>query len=332
MCDVMILDSGIDRRFFNELTHSYEYDPDTHEVRETKHPQDLTGHGSACAHMIRRLATNVRLGSIKILDPNLTGDSKSLEAALELCLSLDVSILHMSFSFRSFHITSRLKELFQRISNQGKWVVASVENGSEMSYPAALPTVIGVNGTLMPESETIWVDQGKPIQVAADMTPVWTHQDFSVYSLFGGNSKAAAVVTGHLARLLLEQNQNQQIDPCCLLAQTAQRFSWLDEELQRSPNLEITQPVYGHTLPINVLNRIKDIVSCYCNTRTGDHHLLLSKNGLSQNQFPNFIRDIASVVGIPANDMQWTFRHFSSFSHFICHIERIYHHESKTYA
>ncbi|MGG4551448.1 S8 family serine peptidase [Paenibacillus humicus] len=338
MCDVMILDSGVDQQFFREnfaASYAFEFSEEQNCFIRTECSKDVSGHGSACAYVISRLAPSVRFGSIRVLDADLFGHSNRLEQALRLCLTINVRILHMSFSMESLHIDEHLKHLFQKLYDQGKWVVASVKNGSYSSYPAALPTVIGVNGTLMPESDAYWFDENKLVQAAADLTPMWTQREFNEYCFFGGNSKAAAVVTGHLVNQLIRHDRNETISYSALLAQLALRKKWDDGELQRMLPSDTCMPTDVGRLPRDLYTKIKKIVCSYYQHGQSDlanSHLLISRNGIDRQRFSRFMSEIESTLGISANKMHWEFRHFTSFDHFICHIERIYHNESNTYA
>ncbi|HEX9259555.1 MAG TPA: S8 family serine peptidase, partial [Acidimicrobiales bacterium] len=89
---VAVIDSGVDavHPAVGEV-HGYiafEHDPTAErELRRTDTPhEDLYGHGTACAGIIRALAPEVELYSVRVLGPRLTGKAFVFASALEWCI------------------------------------------------------------------------------------------------------------------------------------------------------------------------------------------------------------------------------------------------------
>lgn len=144
---VAIIDNGLNQRIYYELTgkciKSYKIkdrvcildDGDTY----------LYGinHGTVCAALLSEFAGDVELLSISL---NEQGNLpvKNLETAIIWCIDNQVNVICMSIGITRLLEIKMLLPLFHTLAMKRIIIVAAGSNNGIITYPAALPTVIGV--------------------------------------------------------------------------------------------------------------------------------------------------------------------------------------------
>lgn len=221
---VVVIDSGIRAELVGESLISH---------RSLRHQtlQDRSGHGTACAWVIKHICPSVKLISLGILDEHGMADAALLEQALRHCLSLDCHIINMSLSLLDADHQS-IQQICDELVQQNKVVIASVRNRHVTSEPANFESVVGVRGALLSAPDEYWFNVSKSIQLVTDMTPVFTAPELGRYFVFSGNSKATAVATGLVAELF-------RLWPSLRMPQLLEQFSrhacrndWKEQDLQ----------------------------------------------------------------------------------------------------
>lgn len=104
-------------------------------------------HGSMCAHIVQRYTqlTGVDVYSIQILQGDtLRGNIKRLLKAFELCLSMDIRLIHLSVGTYAYEDFAGLEEAVRHLLRADRFLVAASGNRGTVTYPAYLPGVIGV--------------------------------------------------------------------------------------------------------------------------------------------------------------------------------------------
>lgn len=104
-------------------------------------------HGSMCARIVQRYAelADVDVFSIQILQGDtLRGNIKRLLKAFELCVSMDIRLIHLSVGTYAYEDFARLEEAVRRLLCADRLLVAASGNRGTVTYPAYLPGVIGV--------------------------------------------------------------------------------------------------------------------------------------------------------------------------------------------
>lgn len=160
---------------------------------------DLNGHGTYCANVITAGCQDVYFYVIKIVNQNGYTSSDLLYRALEVCLETEVKIICISLSVIRNEKNSLLEDILAELQKQEKIICVSVENGKESSFPACLPSVIGVKGKRYCSSAYFTYEKG---MACFDSMPVLVQDQNGKYVFFGGNSKANAVCVGYIASLL----------------------------------------------------------------------------------------------------------------------------------
>jgi subtilisin len=204
---VAVIDSGVDgvhpRVGGVDGGVSLEYDPDSPDgvrVEEGPH-EDLFGHGTACAAVIRGLAPECEIYSVRVLGRRLTGKGLVFAAGLRWAIDAGMDVVNLSLS------TSRREHyaLFHELADDAYFrrvlLVCAVNNSPAESYPSLYSSVCSV--AARPEAgEGFSYNPAPPVEFGAagvDVDVAWLDGG-SVTAT--GNSFAAPVIAGYAARIL----------------------------------------------------------------------------------------------------------------------------------
>lgn len=164
---------------------------------------DLIGHGTGCASVIKKECKNIEIYSFCIVNKDGSSNLCILETVLNYILNLPMDIVNLSLSVNQWTDLRNLKHIIRGLSLQGKIVVVSLENNKRISYPAAFRECIGVQGAILDTVDAIWFNPYRRIQGVVDSTPYLHCNIENTYSMFGkSNSYAAARLTGIIALLM----------------------------------------------------------------------------------------------------------------------------------
>ncbi len=107
---------------------------------------DCTGHGTACAGIVRKKAPESEMYSVRIFDETLSTDGTSLVAALEWTISKEMDVVNLSLGSTGLSQREDLRAVCRQAAKAGIVLVAAEHNAGRESYPAVFPEVIGVSG------------------------------------------------------------------------------------------------------------------------------------------------------------------------------------------
>lgn len=142
---VAIIDDGINCDFLDnniDVTHiDICNKKETYENRDT---MIVPSHGTIVAGFILKNFSDIILTDIKVLDHFAEGKIEDLISALEKCFKLDVDIIHMSIGTTSDNKINLLQTVTNKLSKQGKLIIASSNNNDIITYPASFSNVIGI--------------------------------------------------------------------------------------------------------------------------------------------------------------------------------------------
>jgi subtilisin family serine protease len=178
-----------------------ENDPDAVVVREGPHG-DLYGHGTACAALIRAVAPDVELISVRVLGPNLRGSADAFAAAIEWCVEHSVDVVNLSLSTSNVGYLPAFWSLVDRAAFAGVLLVSAMNNERKRTIPSELAGVCSVACGPGHDLESVWCNPHGPAEWGAagiEMDVAWKDGGRVIAS---GNSFSAAVITGHLARIV----------------------------------------------------------------------------------------------------------------------------------
>jgi len=103
---------------------------------------DLCGHGTACAGIVRSLAPDCDLTSVRVLGAGFTGSGDILLAGLRWAVEQGFDVVNMSLSTTKRQFAGILHELTDRAYFRRTVLVASAHNMPVESYPWRFSSVI----------------------------------------------------------------------------------------------------------------------------------------------------------------------------------------------
>lgn len=207
---VAVVDSGIDGSHpdIGALADgaALRWDADAREVVVTPGPhEDLFGHGTACAALIRRTAPDCDLHSVRVLGERLTGRGEVLTAGLRFAIERGARVVNLSLSTGKRDHYAALHEVADEAAFAGMVLVCALDNAPGPTYPSQFSSVVSVAATAAPDDGDpfpLVANPHPPADVGApgiDVEVAWAGGGSIVAT---GNSFAAPVVTGLVARLL----------------------------------------------------------------------------------------------------------------------------------
>jgi len=145
---VGIVDSGVDREHPDvggvaEAVVVTAGDDGAPVVAPDEEP-DVSGHGTACAGLIRALAPECELTSVRVLGTDFTGTGRDLLAGLRWALERGCQVVNMSLATTRREFTEALHELVDEAYFNSAIIVASAHNMPVESWPWRFSSVISV--------------------------------------------------------------------------------------------------------------------------------------------------------------------------------------------
>jgi len=203
---VCILDSGVDAEHpyvgVVQQAVAVSLGPDGEAVVADDTEGDLCGHGTACAGIVRALAPDCDLTSVRVLGAGFTGSGDVLLAGLRWAVEQGFDVVNMSLSTTKRQFAGILHELTDRAYFQRTVLVASAHNMPVESYPWRFSSVISVGSHEEPDAMTFYSNPDPPVEFYArgvDVEAAWTG---GARIRCTGNSSATPHMTGLCALVL----------------------------------------------------------------------------------------------------------------------------------
>jgi subtilisin family serine protease len=163
---------------------------------------DLFGHGTACAAIIRQLAPEVELVSVRVLGGDLTGSAGAFAHGVEWCIDNAIDIVNVSMSTASERWAEPFWELVDRASYRRVLIVAAMNNERKRTIPSEHAGVFSVACGRGTDREQVWCNPRGPAEWGAAGVEVDVAWSGGSTIRTTGNSFASPVVAGHLARIV----------------------------------------------------------------------------------------------------------------------------------
>ena len=163
---------------------------------------DLFGHGTACAGIIRSLAPDCELHSVRVLGGELTGTGDVLLRGLRWAIDERFDLINLSLSTTKQHVAGQLRELADLAYFRNVSIVASAHNMPVESYPWRFSSVLSVGSHDGRDPYEYYANSSPPVEFVArgvDLELAWTEGSTIVAT---GNSFAAPHITGIAALIL----------------------------------------------------------------------------------------------------------------------------------
>jgi subtilisin family serine protease len=171
-----------------------------HRVVEGPHA-DLVGHGTACAGIIRSLAPEAELYSVRVLGANLKSNGRLFAAALRWVIDAGMQVVNLSLSSRSPRWMGPLYALADEAYFHNVLFVCAANNVPGPTYPSQFASVVSVAAMAGNDPQAIAYNPSPPVEFGApgiDLDVAWGDGT----QIATGNSFAAPHVAG-LAALVL---------------------------------------------------------------------------------------------------------------------------------
>ena len=203
---VCILDSGVDAA--HPLVGSVQgavairVADDDEVLVEADEQGDVVGHGTACAGVVRSLAPECELISVRVLGTGYKGSGRVLLAGLRWAVEQGFHVVNMSLSTTKRDNAAILHELADRAYFRRTAIVASAHNMPVESFPWKFSSVISVGSHDERDPYAYYYNPDPPVEFFAPGV------DIAVAWLGGGtlrctgNSFATPHITGICALIL----------------------------------------------------------------------------------------------------------------------------------
>jgi len=165
-------------------------------------PEDVSGHGTACAGIIRRAAPAAELHSISVLGGNLRTPGHVFAEGLLLAIDAGMHVVNLSLSTSKRDHFELFDELADRAYFRHMMVVCAANNVAVSTCPSEYATVFSVAAHDRHDPFRFDFNPKPPMEFGApgiDIEVAWTGGKTVMAS---GNSLAAPHITGLVARIL----------------------------------------------------------------------------------------------------------------------------------
>jgi subtilisin len=163
---------------------------------------DLSGHGTACAGIVRSLAPGCSLSSVRVLGQGFKGSGNVLLAGLRYAVEEGFDLINMSLSTTKKPFAAILHELADSAYFRRTVLVASAHNMPVESYPWKFSSVISVGSHEEQDPFAFFYNPSPPVEFfgrGVNVEVAWIGGRSLVVS---GNSFATPHITGICALIL----------------------------------------------------------------------------------------------------------------------------------
>jgi subtilisin len=203
---VAIIDSGVDAShpMVGEVAGYVAMDVTPEgELNVTEGPHaDLVGHGTACAAIIRSIAPDVEIYSVRVLGETLKGKGIAFHAGIRWAIDAGMRVLNMSLSTKADQWFGPLHELADEAYFKSIVMVCAANNVPGPTYPSQYASVVSVAARPGDDPMALAYNPRPPVEFGArgvDIEVAWLNGETIVAT---GNSFATPHVAGMVARML----------------------------------------------------------------------------------------------------------------------------------
>lgn len=170
------------------------YDPEPHE--------DSFGHATACAGIIRSLAPDCELYSIKVLGAGLSGSGRVFAAGLRWAIDNGINVCNLSLGTTKRDFFGIFHELADMAYFRNVALVTAANNMPIPSFPSVYASVLSVASHDVKDPYLFYYNPKPPVEFGAlgiDVRLAWLNHKHMTAT---GNSYAAPHVTGLVTKIL----------------------------------------------------------------------------------------------------------------------------------
>jgi subtilisin len=158
---------------------------------------DACGHGTACAAVVRKLAPECRLISVRVLGAGFKGSGQAMLEGLRWSIEQGFEVINMSLSTTKSEFAALLHELADSAYFRRTVLVASAHNMPVESFPWRFSSVISVGSHELDDPFAFFYNPDPPVEFFARGV------DVEVAWLGGGTIRCSgnSFATPHLAAI-----------------------------------------------------------------------------------------------------------------------------------
>lgn len=168
---VAVVDSGVERDHPGvgevEDAVAVSIGPDGEPVVAEDEQGDTCGHGTACAGIIRSLAPDCSLLSVRVLGSGWSGSGRLLLAGLRFAIERGVDVINMSLSTTKRDHAAALHELADTAYFRRTIIVASAHNMPVESFPWRFAAVLSVGSHELDDPYAFFYNPAPPVEFFA---------------------------------------------------------------------------------------------------------------------------------------------------------------------
>jgi subtilisin family serine protease len=170
---------------------------------DTAPHEDVFGHGTACAGIIRAAAPDCDLYSVKVLGPTLSGRGSVFAAGLRWAIENGMNICNLSLGTTKRDFFGVLHEIADMGYFRNVMLVTAANNMPVPSFPSVYSSVISVAAhDKVGDPYLLYYNPHPPVEFGApgiDVRVAWSGGQWITAT---GNSFAAPHISGIVARIL----------------------------------------------------------------------------------------------------------------------------------
>jgi subtilisin family serine protease len=160
---------------------------------------EVFGHGTHVAGIIRLIAPDARIMPIRVLDADGGGRVMDVADALAYAINNGANVINLSLGIDEPSLV--LRDMLQIAASQGVVVVASAGNlnSNKPQYPGAELCAIGVSALSQIETRAEFSNYGSWVDFAAPGEGIYSTFPDNSFAYWSGTSMAAPFVSGQVA-------------------------------------------------------------------------------------------------------------------------------------
>jgi subtilisin len=171
-------------------------------VEDRAHHNDESGHGTACAGIIRALSPECELYSVKVMEPSLIGRGQIFVAGLRWAIEQGMHVCNLSLGSTRRDYFAVLHELTDLAYFRNVVLVTAANNMPTPSFPSVFSSVISVASHDETDPHLIYYNPEPPVEFGAPGINVRVPWRDGGWLTMTGNSFAAPHVSGLVAQIL----------------------------------------------------------------------------------------------------------------------------------
>lgn len=176
-------------------------DPDI-TILEDPQPNDLSGHGTACAGIIHTIAPEAELFSVRVLGRDMRGRGIQFASGLDWAIDHSMQVVNMSLSTSRSEYFALLHSLADAAYFKNMLLVSAVNNVPAPSYPSLYSSVISVAAHGGNDPFVYYYNPSPPVEFGAPGINIRVAWRDKQYLTSTGNSFAAPHMTGIAALIM----------------------------------------------------------------------------------------------------------------------------------